>query len=378
MTGPTRTFARTDISLLGRWWWTIDRWILTAVIIIAAIGAVLTMAATPAVAERLGLDTFYFTRRQFVFLPLALVAMVAASLLSPRGVRRLAIVVFGAAVSLMVLTLFVGIETKGAVRWIQVGGLSVQPSEFVKPSFAVLAAWMFAEQKLDDRFPGYAVSTGLFVLVLGLLLLQPDVGMATVVAGVWSVQIFLAGLPLLLVAVIACVFLAGGIGAYFFFDHVRTRVDLFLDPGASGGYQVDRALEAFRNGGLFGSGPGEGRVKEVLPDAHADFIFAVAGEEFGLIVTLLIVGLFAFVMLRGFSRVFHEKDLFVLIAAAGLLVQFGFQALINMASTTNLVPPKGMTLPFISYGGSSTVALALGMGMVLALTRERPGERGGI
>ena len=369
----TRTFTRADTSLLGRWWWTIDRWLLTAVILIAAIGAVLTMAATPAVAERIGLDAFYFTRRQFVFLPLALGAMVAASLLSPRGVRRLALAIFCGAVALMALTLFVGVETKGATRWIQLGGLSVQPSEFVKPAFAVLAAWMLTEQRIDERFPGYAVSTGLFVLVMGLLLLQPDVGMAIVVAGVWAVQIFLAGLPLLLVGIIGFLFLSGGVGAYFAFGHVRTRVDRFLDPGDSGGYQIDRALEAFRNGGLFGRGPGEGRVKEVLPDAHADFIFAVAGEEFGLIVSLLIVGLFAFVVLRGFSRVFREKDLFVLIAASGLLVQFGLQAIINMASTTNLVPPKGMTLPFISYGGSSTVALALGMGMVLALTRLRPG-----
>ena len=370
------TFPRTDTSLLGRWWWTIDRWMLAAVVLIAAIGAVMTMAASPAVAERIGLDGFYFIRRQFMFLPLALVDMIGASLLSSRGIRRLSLFVFAAAVVLMVLTLFIGVETKGASRWIQLGGLSLQPSEFIKPSFAVLAAWMLSEQKLDDRFPGYAVSTGLFVLVIGLLLLQPDVGMSTVVAGVWALQIFLAGLPILLVALIAFLFIGGGVGAYLSFDHVRSRVDRFLDPTDSGGYQVDRALEAFRNGGLFGRGPGEGRVKEVLPDAHADFIFAVAGEEFGLIVVLLIVILFAFVVLRGFSRVFKENDLFVLIAAAGLLVQFGLQAIINMASTTNLVPPKGMTLPFISYGGSSTVALALGIGMVLGLTRARPGEGG--
>lgn len=370
------TFTRTDTSLLGRWWWTIDRWMLACVILIAAIGAVMTMAASPAVAERIGLDGFYFIRRQFVFLPLALGGMIAASLLSAQGIRRLALFIFGVAVLLMIVTLFVGIETKGATRWIQIAGLSLQPSEFVKPSFAVLAAWMLSEQKLDDRFPGYAVSTGLFVLVIGLLLLQPDVGMTIVVSGVWALQIFLAGLPLLLVALIACLFIGGGVGAYFAFGHVRSRVDRFLDPGDTGGYQVDRALEAFSNGGLFGRGPGEGRIKEVLPDAHADFIFAVAGEEFGLVVVLLIVLLFAFVVLRGFSRVFRENDLFVLIAASGLLVQFGLQAIINMASTTNLVPPKGMTLPFISYGGSSTVALALGIGMVLGLTRRRPGDGG--
>ena len=364
------TFARTDTSLIGRWWWTIDRWTLAALIAIAGIGAVLILAASPPVAERLGLDTFHFVRRQFLFLPLSLVVLFAVSLLSPRGIRRLAVVCTGAAVIGMVATLFLGDEIKGATRWIQLGGLSVQPSEFVKPGFVVIAAWMFAERRLDDRFPGNTVATLLFVLVAGLLLAQPDVGMAMVVAAVWGVQFFLAGLPLILVGMIALAFVIGGAATYYVFPHVQVRIDRFLDPSASEGYQVTRALEAIRDGGLFGRGPGEGRIKEVLPDAHADFIFAVAGEEFGLFACLVIVALFAFVVLRGFSRVFRDKDLFVILVTVGLLVQFGLQAIINMASTVNLMPTKGMTLPFISYGGSSTVALAYAMGMVLALTRE--------
>ena len=371
------TFARTDTSLIGRWWWTIDRWTLAALIAIAGIGAVLILAASPPVAERLGLDAFHFARRQFLFLPLSLAVLFAVSLLSSRGIRRLAVACTVAALVGMAATLFLGEEIKGATRWIQFGGLSVQPSEFVKPGFVVIAAWMFAERRLDDRFPGYALSTLLFVLVAGLLLAQPDVGMAMVVAAVWGVQFFLAGLPWILVGMIALVFLIGGAATYFVFPHVQARIDSFLDPSAHEGYQVTRALEAMRDGGLFGRGPGEGRIKEVLPDAHADFIFAVAGEEFGLIACLVIVALFAFVVLRGFSRVFRGKDLFVLLVTVGLLVQFGLQAIINMASTINLMPTKGMTLPFISYGGSSTVALAYAMGMVLALTRERPDQGAG-
>ena len=368
--------ARTDTSLVGRWWWTIDRWTLAALGAIIAIGAVLTLAASPPVAERLGLDTFHFAKRQFLFLGLAAAIIFSMSFLSPRGVWRAALGCLAAAMALMVLTPFIGPEIKGATRWLLVGPYSVQPSELVKPGFAVVAGWMFAEQRLDGRFPGYGIATGLFFAISALLLMQPDVGMTMVVASVWGVQFFIAGLPLVLVAGIGFGFLIASLGAYFTFGHVQVRVDRFLDPAGGESYQVSRALEAFYNGGWAGRGPGEGRVKEYLPDAHADFIFAVAGEEFGLVLCLIMVALFAFVVLRGFSRVLKSGDVFVLLAVAGLLVQFAVQAIINMASNTNLMPPKGMTLPFVSYGGSSTLALAVGMGMVLALTRERPGGRG--
>ena len=367
-------FPRTDTSLLGHWWWTVDRWTLAALTVIAAVGALLILAASPPVADRLGLDTFYFARRQFVYLPLALALMIVTSLLAPKGVRRLAVGCFGFALALTAATPLIGEEIKGATRWIALGGFSLQPSEFLKPGFAVIAAWMFAERRLDDRFSGYAISSGLFVLVAALLLLQPDVGMAMVVAAVWGVQFFLVGLPMALVALLAVLFMGGAVGAYFAFGHVRDRVDRFLDPLSSDNFQVSQSLEAFHNGGLFGRGPGEGQVKAALPDAHADFIFAVAGEEFGLLACLIILALFAFVVLRGITRLLREDDLFTLLAVTGLLVQFGLQAVINMASSVRLIPPKGMTLPFVSYGGSSALALGLAMGMVLALTRGSSGR----
>jgi len=366
--------GRTDRSVIGRWWWTVDRWSMVALTSLVMIGALLIMAASPAVAERIGAEHFHFVRRQFLFVPPALLVMFGISMASPRSIKRLACFGFLAAVILMMATLASGQEIKGAARWISLGGLSIQPSEFVKPTFAVVAAWMFASHQNQPAFPGNLIALGLYLLVASLLLLQPDVGMTLVVSAVWFIEFFLAGLPLVWVLMGMVIGLGGLVGAYFCFSHVQMRVDSFLDPATGNSYQVMTALQAFHNGGLFGRGPGEGRVKAVLPDAHTDFIMAVAGEEFGLILCLLVVGLFAFVVLRGFSRMLAEESLFVLLATSGLLVQFGLQAIINMASTLRMMPTKGMTLPFISYGGSSTLALALGMGMVLALSRKRYGH----
>jgi cell division protein FtsW len=267
-----------------------------------------------------------------------------------------------------------GQEIKGATRWISFGGLSIQPSEFAKPTFAVAIAWMLSEQRLKLDFPGRLIALGLYLVTAALLLLQPDVGMTLVVSAVAFVEFFLAGLPISWVLLSILVGLGGVVAAYFTFSHVAARIDRFLDPSAGEGFQVATALQAFHSGGLFGRGPGEGRVKEILPDAHTDFIMAVAGEEFGLVLCLAVVGLFAFIVMRGFARTLSTGNLFVLLATAGLLTQFGLQAVINLASTLHLMPTKGMTLPFISYGGSSTIALALGMGMVLALTRKRYGQ----
>lgn len=366
------SFSRTDTSLIGRWWWTVDRWTVAAVMLIAGLGIVLTMAASPPVAERIGLDPFYFARRQAVYVPVAVVVMLATSLMAPRGVRRCALALFLVAFAATVATLFFGAEVKGAQRWLYLGGVSVQPSEFLKPAFAVVCAALIAGCRDQEGVAGYAVSVLLLCATAGVLLLQPDVGTTLLVAGVWCLQIFLAGCPLALIGLLAVLFVGGGIAAYFMFTHVQHRVDQFLDPASGEGYQVRRAMEAFESGGLFGRGPGEGHVKEVLPDAHADFIFAVAGEEFGLLLCLLLVGLFGFIVLRGLIRAFKDTDLFVLLAAGALLALFGAQALMNMASTMHLMPPKGITLPFISYGGSATIALAWAMGMVLALTRDRP------
>ncbi|MBI5163958.1 MAG: cell division protein FtsW [Magnetospirillum sp.] len=372
------SFRRTDTSTLGRWWWTVDRWSLVALLVLIGIGVLLTMAASPAVAERLRAESFHFVRRQFAFLVPALAVMVAMSLLGPREVRRVGAVAFVVAVAMMALVLVAGVQVKGSVRWLQIGGLSLQPSEFVKPAFAVVAAWMLAGSRADPDFPGRWVAAGLYGVVAVLLLLEPDVGQTLVVTAIFLVEIFLAGLPMAAVGAVGALAVVGGAGAYASFSHVRLRVDRFLHPDAVGGdaYQITTALNAFRHGGVFGVGPGEGRVKQVLPDAHTDFILAVAGEEFGVLLCLLMVVLFALILVRGFSRLLREDNLFVVLAAAGLLTQFGLQALINMASTLRLMPTKGMTLPFISYGGSSLLALAFGMGMALALTRIRYGSEG--
>jgi cell division protein FtsW len=364
-------FARIDQSPVARWWWTVDRWSFAALGLLIGFGVVLSLAASPAVAERIGYDRLHFVRRHLVLLPLAISVMFVVSLQPPRTIRRIAVIGFTIALVLLSLTFLIGAEIKGARRWINLPGLSVQPSEFVKPTFAVIGAWLFSEQKLRSGFPGNLISIVLFLVVAGMLIKQPDIGMAAVVAIVWFAQFYMAGLRLYWVLAGALAGIAGLVGAYLYLPHVKVRIDHFLDPSAGDSYQVNRSIEAFANGGLWGRGPGEGQVKEVLPDAHADFVFAVAGEEFGLIVCLVVVGLFAFIVLRGFSRLLQEGSLFVLLAATGLLIQFGLQAAINMASSLHLIPTKGMTLPFLSYGGSSLLALGLGMGMMLALTRRR-------
>jgi len=364
-------FSRTDRSVIGLWWWTVDRWTLAALVALMLMGGLLVLAASPAVALRLKLDSFYLVRHHFAVLVPSALIMFAISLSSPRGVRRIAVIGLLIALALTAVTLVAGEEIKGARRWIDIVGLSIQPSEFVKPCFAVVAAWMFAEQHGKRRMPGNLISTGLYLAIVALLMAQPDFGMTGVVSVTWFAQFVLAGLPLLWIGALLVVGVGGLIGAYFLFPHVAVRVDGFLNPATSDSYQVDRSLEAFVNGGLYGRGPGEGTVKQVLPDAHSDFIFAVAGEEFGLIACLLIVALFAFIVLRGYSRLIRESNLFVLLAGAGLITDFGMQAIINMASSLHLMPTKGMTLPFISYGGSSLLALGLAMGMFLALTRRR-------
>jgi len=368
------SFARTDRSVVGLWWWTVDRWTLAALVLLMCIGALLVLAASPAVALHLKLDSFYLVRHHFALLLPTAFIMLGVSLMTPVGVRRLAVIGLLLALALTALTLFAGGEIKGARRWIDLAGLSIQPSEFVKPCFAVVAAWMFAEQHGKRRLPGNMIAIALYLIIVALLMSQPDFGMTFVVSITWFAQFVLAGLPLIWIGGMIVAGVGGVVGAYFLFPHVASRIDGFLDPAGGDTYQVDRSLEAFVNGGLYGVGPGEGTVKQVLPDAHSDFVFAVAGEEFGLIACLLIVVLFGFVVLRGYAKLLRETNLFVLLAAAGIITDFGLQAIINMASTLHLMPTKGMTLPFISYGGSSLLALALAMGMFLSLTRRRSGD----
>jgi cell division protein FtsW len=366
------SLARSDHSILGRWWWTVDRWTLFALFAIMGFGILLIQAATPAVAVKHGLDNFYYIQRHLIMMVPAVIIILGISLMSPRAVRWLAVIGLCIALPLLMLVPFFGVEIKGAVRWLHFPGISIQPSEFVKPLFAVIAAWLFSRQCERKGFPALSVNILLYGLIVVFLLMQPDIGMTFLVSSIWFGQFFLAGLPLMLVGLCVACGVLGLFAAYYTFPHFTSRMDKFLSHSGDT-YQVDRALDAFMNGGLLGTGPGEGTVKMSIPDAHADFVFAVAGEELGLIWCLVIVALFAFIVLRGFYRLKQENNLFIVLAVSGLLIEFGLQAVINMASTLHLMPAKGMTLPFISYGGSSLWALAIGMGMLLALTRKRFG-----
>jgi cell division protein FtsW len=366
------TLSRADTSVLGRWWWTVDRWTLAAVAALIGFGYVLVLAASPAVAEHIGTARDLFILKQVLFLAVAGLIVIAASLLTPRGVRRVALAGCLLALVLTAMTLVVGVQIKGAQRWIALPGMSLQPSEFLKPCFAVVAAWLIAEGK-RGRLPfGTLVAAAVYGLIALLLKSQPDIGMLAVVTGVFVVQLFVSGIHLVIFGGLLGMVGGASVAAFTLFPHVRSRVERFLDPAAGDNYQVNRAMEAFGSGGLLGRGPGEGHVKDVLPDAHADFVFAVAGEEFGMILCLIILGVFAFIVLRGLLRLLAEGDLYVVLAATGLIASFGLQAFVNMASSLHLIPTKGMTLPFISYGGSSAMAVALGTGLLLALTRRRP------
>lgn len=364
-------FEHSDSSLLGRWWWSVDRWVLFTIILLVAFGAVLSLTASPAVSTRLGLGTFGLAKRHLLLLPAAGTLLLAMSLASPRWVRRISVFGLLGSLLLLVAVLFFGNEVKGASRWINILGFSLQPSEFVKPFFAVVAGWLLALGRYQEGFPGRSIALLLWLAIAALLMLQPDFGQTALLTAIFAVQLFLAGLSWGLVITLTVIVLGGLVGAYVSLPHVAHRIDAFFNPAAGDGYQIGRSMEAFMNGGWWGRGPGEGTVKAYLPDAHADFVFAVAGEELGIVACLIIVLLFAFVVLRGFTRLLREESLFVMLAGAGLLALFGLQALVNMGSTLHLIPTKGMTLPFLSYGGSSLLALALCMGMVLALTRRR-------
>lgn len=359
---------RTDRSIVGVWWWTVDRWLLSSALILMGVGVIMVMAASPPVAERIGLAEQHFVLRQLFYLPLAIGLMLCASLLSPRQIRIASLLGLSLICGLMILTLVNGDEVKGATRWIGFGPLRLQPSEFAKPFFAIVCAWLLSLWREGDDFPGWIWATGVVGGIVTILILQPDVGMTSVIVLTWGFQMFLAGMPALLVILSATAAIIGGVLAYLMLDHVQSRVQNFIDGGA---WQTKQSIQSFIDGGLLGVGPGDGRVKLHLPDAHADFIFSVAAEEYGLLACLMLITLYAFFVLRSFERAGNDPSLFNLIAGAGLGMQFGLQAAIHMASSVNLIPTKGMTLPFISYGGSSLLASALGVGFILAVTRRQ-------
>ena len=364
-------FSRADNSVIARWWWTVDRWTLGCVGLLIGFGYVLMLAASPSVAARIGASRDMFILKQVIFLAIAGLIVIGTSMLSPKGVRRLALASCAVALGLTALTLVHGVEIKGARRWIALPMMSIQPSEFLKPCFAVVTAWLLAEGRRTRAFPGMLLAFGVFALILLLLKSQPDIGMLSVITCVFMAQLFVGGLNLFLVGCGVGSMMAAFAGAFVVFPHVRSRVMRFLHPGQGDHYQIDTAMQAFGNGGLLGRGPGEGRVKDLLPDAHADFVFAVAGEEFGLLVCLFIIGVFCFIVVRTLLKLLAEDDPFVVLASTGLVTGFGLQAFVNMASSLHLIPTKGMTLPFISYGGSSAMSVALTIGLLLALTRRR-------
>jgi cell division protein FtsW len=361
--------SRTERGLLARWWWTVDHALLAGLGLLALSGLVFVLASSPPAATRLGLPPLHFVGRHVLYLMPAALLLFGASLLSPKGVYRLAIGLLAISLAMLILTLLIGPETNGARRWLPIGGLVLQPGEFAKPALVVVVAGLLARAPgLGNLAPG-ALLTG---LVMILLLAQPNVGMALMVGTLFAIQLFLAGLPWMMVSGLVALGLAGAWQAYLFFPHVAGRIDRFIDPASGDHYQVGHALEAVRGAAWFGSGPGEGRIKYLLPDAHSDFVFAVIAEEFGLIACVALLGLFGFVTLRGLQRTEMVADRFTLLAASGLLAHFGLQAIGNIGVNLNVLPATGMTLPFISYGGSSLCALALGMGLFLALTRRRP------
>lgn len=366
--------SRADRGPLADWFWTIDRFFLVAFVLLMGVGFMLSFAASPAVAERIGLDSFHFVERHALFLLPSLIVMVGLSFLTPRQVRRTAIVLLLISLALMVLALFFGVEVKGSRRWIGVGVFSIQPSEFMKPAFVVVCAWLFAEHARQPEIPGNLFAIILFGIVAALLVAQPDLGQTILTSVVWGGMFFMAGMPWLWIVLLGGVGAGGILAAYYMLPHVTARFDKFL-TGEGDRFQIETAHEAILQGGWFGQGPGEGIVKRILPDSHTDFVFSVAAEEFGIIFCMALVAIFAFIVLRGLNHAFKERNDFNRFAVAGLVLQIGMQSLINIGVNLELMPAKGMTLPLISYGGSSMIAICITAGFILALTRHRPEKR---
>ena len=341
-------FSRTDKSFLGQWWWTVDRVTLALLLTICLFGIVLVTAASPSVAERINVSPNHFIIRHMVFLVPSVLLLIGLSMASTQQIWRAAVIVLGASLFMMVLVPLIGDEVKGAQRWIGIGPFSIQPSELAKPAFIVVAAWLIARQKDKPEFPGIIFAAGLYGLTVLLLVLQPDMGMTFIVTASFFAIIFLAGLPFRWIILLMALAVGAAVAAYFSFDHVQSRFDRFINPESGDTYQIDRSLSAFRHGGLLGTGAGQGTVKMHIPDAHADFIFAVAGEELGMIFTVILVGLYAYVIIRGYNRIMDTDNIFIILASGGILTLFGLQALINMGSSIHLLPTKGMTLPSIS------------------------------
>ena len=365
-------FSRADRSLLAEWWFTVDRPLIAAVLMLIATGVMFSLAASPAVAVHHGLSPFYFVQRHAVFAAAAVPVLLALSLLNAAQIRRLSLVLFLAMLGLMLLVLYTGPEINGARRWVVIAGQQLQPSELLKPAFVVLTAWLFAQTAANPKMPALPLSLGLYLATATALVMQPDIGQTTLITAVWGALLFLSGQSLKRIGLFMA---AGAIAfavAYETLPHVRSRVDRYLHTGAGDTFQMDRARASIIEGGLLGRGPGEGTLKMALPDAHTDYVLAVIAEEYGTLACLGLIALFAFVVFRALSASWREPDAFRRHAATGLGLLLGLQVLINVGVAGGLLPSKGMTLPFISYGGSSIIGVAIAMGFLLAVTRRRP------
>lgn len=363
--------SRTENGILGEWWWVVDRPLMLAFFIMIIFGSLMAMSATPMVSNRIGIDEFYFLKRHLLYIIPSLITIFFVSLFDNDELKKFSLTLYFMAMILMILTLFFGSEIKGARRWISICGLSLQPSEFVKPTLMIITAWMLSEQRKFPEFKGTTLAFLFFAFFISILVLQPDVGMCVISAVTWFGLLFLNGFPIILIVAVIVSGIGSFVMAYFFLPHVTTRVDRFLNPNIGDHYQINRSLEAFSQGGLFGVGPGEGIIKKHIPDVHADFVFAVIGEEFGFFICVFLVLVIAFIVIYGMIKSMKENDLFTMLASVGLLSQFGLQSIINIASTLHLMPTKGMTLPFISYGGSSMFAISILVGMILALNKKK-------
>jgi cell division protein FtsW len=364
--------SRARRTTFNDWWWTVDRLTLAALAALMLGGIVLCLAASPPVAARIGLDPFHFVDRQVLFLIPAAGVLFATSFLSPREVRQISLIVFFVSLVLVAATPYFGAEIKGARRWLVILGVNIQPSEFLKPAFVILIAWLFGESAKRPEMPANFLALVLLIVVVSLLVAQPDFGQTMLISLVWGALLYMAGMRFIWIVGLAGTAGLGLLTAFYTVPHVAQRIHGFLDPSSASSFNVDIATESFIRGGWFGRGPGEGTIKRILPEGHTDFVFAVAAEEFGIVLCLILVALFAFIVIRALGKAMRNEDPFTRFAAAGLAILFGLQSTINMAVNLHLMPAKGMTLPFISYGGSSLISLAFGMGMLVALTRERP------
>jgi len=377
-----RQGGRTDRSPLGMWFWDIDRVVLMLTLLLIAVGLIAVGSASPAAATRYSdehhhIPPFFYLQWQVLWVCVSLPVLLVVSMLPVVAARRLALIGTVICLALLIAVPFLGVEKNGATRWLNFGVSLIQPSEFLKPCFIVTCAWLLSMKVKDDTLPVTVITGAMTALVGLLLMLQPDFGQTIVFVAVWFALLMIAGTSPKVMAALIALAPAGLLAAYLFYGTARARIDAFLFPGAAGEagsdhFQTNAAHDTITHGGWRGTGPGGGTMKFRLPEGHTDYIFSVIGEEFGLIACVIIALLFLAIVVRVFVKLLDERDEFRLYAAAGLATQFGVQSLISMAVNTGLAPSKGMTLPFISYGGSSMVALSIGMGLLLAFTRRNP------